>query len=85
MSELDDTAFAILRALDDCGGTASFAALLQTNAQAIVEKYELDIELERDDMTGAQQKDTAAALRELAEIIKAYASDFDKAAKHNFY
>ncbi|CAN7614912.1 hypothetical protein LJR030_001517 [Rhizobium sp. LjRoot30] len=53
-------------------------------ANRIIEKS-IDLDLDIDDMTADQQRDTAEALKTCAGMFSAYAADFRNAATNNSY
>lgn len=65
------------------GGGTTPRGILATAARILTES--VDIELDVDDMTADQQRNTAEALDAISGILRAYAGDFRAAGEANFY
>lgn len=82
MTEIQ-TAALLMHGIDRLGGGTTPRRILENAIDLLTESVNLDLDI--DDMTGQQQRDTAEALNVIAGMLRAYAGDFRKAAKHNTY
>lgn len=73
----------IIHTIDSLGGGTTPRSILDTAARILTESVDLDLDI--DDMTADQQRNTAEALNTIASMLRAYAGGFRKAAKHNTY
>lgn len=73
----------IIHTIDSLGGDTTPRSILDTAARILTECVDIDLDI--DDMTADQQRNTAEALNTIAGMLRAYYGDFSKAAKHNTY
>ncbi|MCD1266842.1 hypothetical protein B5M44_21535 [Shinella sumterensis] len=82
MTEIQ-TAALIIHTIDGPGGGTTPRSMLDTAARILTESVDLDLDV--NDMTADQQRNTADALKAIAGMLSAYARDFGEAAKHSAY